>query len=158
MRRMLMLTGGLALMALVPAAVDAASGIFGGSVDRQSSRWRTTATTISGTAWHRVPKLALVRCTVNQVTASVSVTVRGAPVQFRVVIDAVPEAPMLPGPARFVPDGTESFSYDFVRRTAPFEADDSHAVNVQWRSPTGAPVTLKRGLLNLIYARGSQGC
>ena len=81
-------------------------------------------------------------------------TVRGAPVLFRVVVDGVPEAPMRPGSARFVPDGSESFSYSFVGRTAPFEADDTHRFNVQWRSPTGATVTLQHGVLNLLFQRG----
>ena len=88
----------------------------------------------------------------------VSVTVAGAPVQFRVVVDGVPEAPMKPGAARFVPSGTESFSYTFVGRTAPFEADDSHSFDVQWRSPSGQPVTLRSGVLNILFQKGTQGC
>jgi hypothetical protein len=87
-----------------------------------------------------------------------SVTVSGAPVRFRGVIDAVPEAPMRPGPARFVPNGPESFSYTFVANTGPFEADDTHQFNIQWQSPTGASVTLRRGALNLLFKRGIEGC
>jgi hypothetical protein len=96
--------------------------------------------------------------TLNQVTATASVTVRGAPVLLRLVIGGVPEAPMRPGAARFVPDGIESFSFTWVGRTAPFEADDTHRFNVQWRSPTGQPVTLERGVLSLLFQRGRQGC
>jgi hypothetical protein len=158
MRNFFAILGGLAALALVPAAVLAASGAFGSSLDRQSARWTTTSATTSSTKWRNVPRLALTRCTLNQVTADVSVTVSGGPVQFRAIIDGVPEAPMRPGAARFVPSGTESFSYAFVGRTAPFEADDTHAFNVQWRSPTGATVTLKRGVLNLLFQRGKQGC
>lgn len=158
MRKFLGIIGGLVLLAAVPAAVFAVSGVFGSALDRQAARWTTTSATTSSTTWRNVPRLSLTRCTVNQVTATVSVTVRGAPVLLRVVIDAVPEAPMRPGSARFVPEGTESFSYSFVGRTAPFEADDTHRFNVQWRSPTGAPVTLRRGVLNLLFQRGTQGC
>jgi hypothetical protein len=158
MRKPLVIAAGLVLLVAVPAAVFAASGVFGSAAERQSARWTTTSVTTSGTAWRNVPRLTLTRCTVNQVTATVGATVRGGPVLFRVVIDGVPEAPMRPGPARFVPDGTESFSYAFVGRTAPFEADDSHRFDVQWRSPTGAPVTLRRGVLNLLFERGTQGC
>ncbi len=156
--RRFVLIGAIVLLAAVPAAVVAATGAFGGALDRQAAKWRTTPATTANKSWRRVPGLSLSRCTLNQVTATVSATVRGGPVMFRVVIDGVPEAPMRPGPARFVPDGTESFSYSFVARTAPFEADDSHRFDVHWRSPSGAPVTLRRGALNLLYQRGKQGC
>ena len=90
-------------------------------------------------------------------SATLSVTIEGAPARFRVIIDT-PEAPMYPGTVRFVPQGTESFSATFVRRVFPFEADDTHSFTVQWRSPSGQQVTLKRGILNLLYERGTQGC
>ena len=148
----------LVLLAAVPVAVLAGRGAFGGERERQSAKWTTTSVSTSSTAWRNVPGLSLTRCTVHQVSAMVSVTVRGAPVRFRVIIDGVPEAPMKPGSARFVPEGSESFSYTFVGRTAPFEADDTHVFNVQWRSPTGRRVTLQRGDLNLLFERGTQGC
>jgi hypothetical protein len=156
--RRFVLIGAIVLLAAAPAAVVAATGAFGGALDRQAAKWRTTPATTSNKSWRRVPGLSLSRCTLNQVTATVSATVRGGPVLFRVVIDGVPEAPMRPGPARFVPDGTESFSYSFVARTAPFEADDSHRFDVHWRSPSGATLTLRRAALNLLYQRGKQGC
>jgi hypothetical protein len=158
MRKPLVIIGGLVLLAAVPAAVLATSGVFGSALDRQAARWTTTSATTSSTTWRNVPRLSVTRCTVNQVTATVSVTVRGAPVLFRAIIDGVPEAPMRPGSARFVPNGTQSFSYSFVARTAPFEADDTHRFTVQWRSPTGTTVTLRRGVLNLLFQRGTQGC
>jgi hypothetical protein len=158
MRKPLVIIGSLVLLGALPAGVVAASGVFESALDRQAARWTTTSATTSSTNWRNVPRLSLTRCTLNQVTATVSVTVRGGPVLFRVIIDAVPEAPMRPGPARFVPDGSESFSYSFVGRTASFEADDTHRFNVQWRSPTGASVTLQRGVLDLFFQRGTQGC
>jgi hypothetical protein len=158
MRKLPVIFAVLVLLGAVPAAVVAASGVFGGALDRQAAKWTTTSATTSSRAWRNVPRLSLTRCTVNQVTATISLTVRGGPVLFRVITDRVPEAPMRPGSARFVPDGTESFSYNFVRRTAPFEADDTHRFDVQWRSPTGTTVTLRRGVLNLLFQRGTQGC
>lgn len=157
-RRLLVLGGVVALLVATPVAVLAARGVFGGELERQSAVWTTTAATTSGTEWRNVPGLALTRCSLHQVTAMVSVTVSGAPVLFRVVIDGVPEAPMKPGSARFVPSGNESFSFTFVGRVAPFEADDTHKFNVQWRSGSGAPVNLHRGVLNLLFERGTQGC
>ena len=158
MRKASVIIGGLLLLAAVPAAVLAASGVFGSALDRQSAKWTTSSATTSNMDWRNVPGLRLTRCTLHQVTANLSVTVSGAPVRFRVIVDGVPEAPMRGGPARFVPSGIESFSYSFVARTAPFEADDTHSFTVQWRSTTGGTVRLRRGVLNLLYQRGEQGC
>jgi hypothetical protein len=158
LRKLAVIGAAAALVAAAPVAVLAARGTFSGELERQSAAWTTTAVTASGTAWRNVPGLALTRCSLHQVTAMVNVTVSGAPVLFRVVIDGVPEAPMRPGFARFVPSGSESFSFAFVGRVAPFEADDTHRFAVQWRSGSGAPVTLHRGVLNLLFERGTQGC
>lgn len=158
MRRAFVLVSVVLVVAVAAGVALAASGAFGGALDRQSARWKTTNARTSSTEWRNVPGLRINRCTRNQVTAMVSVTVAGAPVQFRVVVDGVPEAPMKPGAARFVPSGTESFSYTFVGRTAPFEADDSHSFDVQWRSPSGQPVTLRSGVLNILFQKGTQGC
>jgi hypothetical protein len=158
MRKVTVIIGGVLLLAAVPAVVLAASGVFGSRLDRQSAKWTTSSATTSNTNWRNVPGLSLTRCTLHQVTANLNVTVSGAPVRFRVIVDGVPEAPMRGGPARFVPNGIESFSYSFVGRTAPFEADDTHSFTVQWRSTTGGPVRLRRGVLNLLYQRGEQGC
>jgi hypothetical protein len=158
LRRSLVFIGVAIVLAAVPLAVFAATGVFGSRLDLQRAKWTTTRATTSSTKWRNVPGLGITRCTLHQVTAMLAVTVRGGPVRFRVIIDGVPEAPMKPSFARFVPSGAESFSYTFVGRTAPFEADDSHRFNVQWRSPTGARITMRQGVLNLLFQRGRQGC
>jgi hypothetical protein len=157
-RRILVVVGVVAVAVGVALGVLAATGEMSGDLDRQAARWRTTPITTSSTEWENVPGLARTRCTRDQVTAMVSVTVEGGPVAFRVVPDGVPEAPFRPGSARFVPDGVESFSYNFVGNTHPFEADDTHRFDVQWRSPDGVPVTLRRGVLDILYEQGRQGC
>lgn len=147
------------LAAGLPLAVLAARGNLSGNLDLQKARWTTTAVSTSSAQWRNVPGLArLPACTLNQVSATLSVTIGGAPANFRVIIDSVPEAPMKPGTARFVPDGDESFSYTFVANTGPFEDDDSHVFGVQWRSPTGGTVSLYRGALNLLYQAGTHNC
>ena len=158
LRRSLVFLAVAIVLAAVPLAVLAATGVFGSRLDLQRAKWTTTGATTSSREWRNVPGLGITRCTLHQVTAMLAVTVRGGPVRFRVIVDGVPEAPMKPSSARFVPDGPESFSYTFVGRTAPFEADDSHRFNVQWRSPSGARITMNRGALNLLYQRGRQGC
>jgi len=157
-RKVLVLGAAVLVAVAVPLALWAATGTEGGRLDRQTARWTTTQVTTSSTNWSNVPGLGRTRCTVNQVTATLSATMKGGPVRFRMVVDGVPEAPMKPGAARFVPNGTESFSYTFVGNTGPFEADDTHRFNVQWRSSSGVPVTMQEGAVNLLFENGTQGC
>lgn len=157
MRKSLLVLGVLALLAAVPVAVLAADRNVRGSLDRQAARTIGEVST-SSTEWRNVPGLRITRCTRNQATVTMSVLVSGAPVQFRAIMDGVPEAPLDPRVARFVPSGAESFSHTFVGNTAPFEADDTHQFNIQWRSPSGAEVTIHRGVVNLLFENGRQGC
>jgi hypothetical protein len=157
-RKLIVGVGVAAAAVAVPFAVLAATGSSGGDLDRQAAKWRTAAVTTSSTEWANVPGLTQTRCTVNQVTAMLSVTVEGGPVRFRVIPDGVPEAPFRPHSTRFVPTGVESFSYAFIGNTVPFEQDDTHAFDVQWRSADGSPVTLHYGALNVLYERGTLGC
>jgi hypothetical protein len=62
------------------------------------------------------------------------------------------------GRRRFVPNGKESVTYTFVGNTAPFEADDDHRFDLQWQSPTGARITLHKGVVNLVFQAGTQSC
>jgi hypothetical protein len=157
MRKYLIVLGCVLLLAAVPVVVWAAGGRLASNLDRQTARWTTTPVSTSSTAWRNVPRLRITACTINEVSATLSATIQGAPARFRIVVDT-PEAPMRPGNARFDPDGEESFSYTFVRGTRPFEDDDTHVFDVQWRSPTGARVTLKRGDVNLLFQQGTHNC
>jgi hypothetical protein len=146
------------VLAAVPVVVSAATADTTSTLDRQLARWTSTDATTSSTRWRNVPRLSrLSACTIRGVSANLSVTVEGAPVLFRVIIDT-PEAPMRPGPARFVPQGRESFSYTFVRGTGPFENDDTHSFSVQWRSPSGNQVRLAHGVVNLLFQDGTNNC
>jgi hypothetical protein len=157
-RKVLLVAGIAAAAAAVPLTVAAATGAFGGALDHQRAVWTTNERTTSSTNWTNIPALSITRCAVDQVTAMLNVTLEGGPARFRVVIDDVPEAPMIPGSARFDPRGVESFGFAFVRGVHPFEADDTHRFDVQWRSATGAPVTLRQGMLNILFEDGTQGC
>jgi hypothetical protein len=158
-RRMLLLLGVLLLLVAAPVAVYAAvNHNFNGAAERQSAKWKTSSASTSGTGWHNVPGLGITKCTLHEVSETVTLTVSGGPVRFRGVIDGVPEAPMKPGIVRFVPSGKESVTYTFVANTAPFEADDDHRFDIQWQSPTGSPITLHAGAVNLVFQRGTQGC
>jgi len=157
MRKASAISAAVVVLVAIPAAVIAASGALSGSLDRQAAAWTTTARTTSSTRWRDVPRLTITRCTRDQITAMLNVMVSGTrPVEFRVLKDGVPA--LRPGRARFSPNGTESFSFDFAGRTEPFEGSDTHTFTVQWRSPSGSGVTLERGLLNLLFQSGAQAC
>lgn len=158
MRKLLIAGLVLAFVVGVPTAVMAASGTFRSSVDRQASRWTTTTATTSSTTSRVVTSLSgLNICAINQVTATLSVELSGAPAGFRIRVDG--GGLMQPGAVRFVPAGPgDSFSFTFVRSVGPFENNDHHVFDVEWRSPTGARTTLQRATLNLQYQRGTHSC
>ena len=96
-------------------------------------------------------------CALNQVTATLSVELSGAPVRFKIVVDNGTTMP--PGAVQFIPAGShDSFSFGFVQSVSPLENNDHHTFQVDWRSPTGKQVTLERGTLNLQYEKGTHGC
>jgi hypothetical protein len=145
----------LALVAAVtlPVAVWAAvTGRYNGNADRQRAKFRTEALITSSTAWHDVPVLGVTICSINEVSATLSVTLSGARARFRVLRGG--GTVIRPGPAEFAPNGVESFSYTFVTNTGPFGGDDHHSLKVQWRSPTGARATMRSGDLNVLYELG----
>jgi hypothetical protein len=158
MRKYAVVVAVVAAAVLVPVAVWAAGTRLGSDLERQTGRWTTSHAATSSRAWRDTPSLRnLTICSRRAVTAMLGVTLEGARAHFRVIVDT-PEAPMHPSVARFDPDGKESFSFLFVRRTGPFEADDTHSFTVQWRSPSGGRVMLTNAVLNLLYERGTQGC
>jgi hypothetical protein len=156
---LLLLFGVSLLVVAAPVAVFAAvNHKFSGNAERQFAKWRTADVSTSGTGWHNIHGLGTTKCTVREVSETATLTVSGGPVRFRAVVDGVPEAPMKPGVLRFVPNGKESVTYTFVGNTAPFEADDDHRFDLQWQSPTGAPITLHAGVVNLVFQKGTQSC
>jgi hypothetical protein len=158
MRKILIVILAAAVVLGVPAVVLAASGGTNSSLDLQRSRFTTTTATTSSRTFQPIPGLSgLNICALNQVTATLSVELNGAPAGFQIRIDGA--GTMQPGAVRLVPAGPhDSFSFTFVNSVAPFEANDNHSFDVEWRSPTGAATTLERGTFNLQYQRGTQQC
>ena len=142
----------------IPVAVMAASGGTSSSLDLQASKFTTSTATTSSKTFHTIPGLSgLTICALHQVTATLSVQLNGAPAGFQIRLDG--GGIMQPGTIRFVPAGAhDSFSFAFVNSVGPFEADDHHSFDVEWRSPTGAATTLERGTVNLQYEHGTQNC
>ncbi|MGZ8620069.1 MAG: hypothetical protein ACXWYE_09220 [Actinomycetota bacterium] len=87
------------------------------------------------------------------ISATLSVTVTGAPAEFRIVME-VPEKDwaqrvMKPTSAHFDPQGgTGSFSYTFVAGVGP----GIYTINLLWRSPSGVQTNLDDGSLVVQYA------
>jgi len=86
------------------------------------------------------------------IAVTLSVTISGGPAEFRVVQEVgadYEERTMRPGTVRFDPgSGKESFSFTFVTGTG----GEGRNINLFWRSPTGAPVTLHGGSVVIQYA------
>lgn len=86
------------------------------------------------------------------IAATLSVTVSGAPVDYRVVME-LPEKGyatrlMRPTSAHFDPQGgTGSFSYTFVVGVG----SGRYTINLLWRSPTGVEATMTDGSLVVQY-------
>ena len=124
----------------------------------QTTRWTARAMTISSTSFRPVVPLGGLKiCTLNQLTATLSVELNGSPAGFQILMDK--RVPMHPGRVRFDPAGLhDSFSFTFESKVRPLRGKDLHTISVEWRSPFGQPVTLERGTIALNYQSGPYNC
>ena len=154
--RLAVVSASVLLLVAVPLTVLAVSIRNGSRLDHQRARVRAAEVSTTSTDWEAVPGLGnLDVCAKGQVTATVSMVLRGAPAEVRVSIDG-PGPLMNPRQARFDPlGGTNSFSFSFVVDARTFEGSDGHLFAVEWRSPTGVETTLRRGDVNLLFRVGS---
>jgi hypothetical protein len=136
----------------------ASSGQLRSQLNSQEASWTHHALTTASTKFRPVPGLyKLSICALNQVTASLSVELAGAPAGFQIRVDDSPV--MEPGPARFVPTGPrDSFAFTYLRNLDPLDGNDHHTFQVQWRSPTGRTARLRKATLDLQYQHGTHGC
>lgn len=158
MRRILFPASILAILALLVVPQVIAHRPTGGSaLDEQTFKFRGPDVSTSSRAWRRVPGFRFRVCAVNEVSENVSMVLRGAPVAFRIRIDGTDEIIAHPGPVRFRPGPGRVFSFTFAEEVFPFEAEDLHFFDLQWRSPTGERVTLKKGMANVLFERAFGG-
>jgi hypothetical protein len=137
----------------VPLVVLAARDSMSSRVDHQKGVVRSGRASTSSTSWRDAPGLRLNVCSKKEVSATLSVTVTGAPVQFRILADDVPT--VSPGKVYFDPTHKQrSFSYTFLAFSSTFEGSDAHSFKAQWRSSTGDRANLHGATLNLVYQRG----
>jgi hypothetical protein len=147
----------VAFLALVASATPVAIALTidnGSPVDHQRAKASDARATTSSTEWRDLPGLGnMLICARGRVSAIVSVDVTGAPVALRVSLDAGPT--LRPAFANFDPSThSTSFSFTYTAVVGPFEGLDDHSFDVQWRSPTGAPVTFRHGDVDLLFREG----
>ena len=125
------------------------------------TRWRTSAVSTSSKTFANVPGLGDAPSSIFPIAIDVNAVVSGPPVEFRVVSTNVGAQTSVskPGRVRFVPSGggPDAFSFQWV------EPNQSAAVHVnelrlQWRSPSGGPVTLLRGDTAVSYDTEAGAC
>ncbi len=159
MRKVVIVTTTLALVVGVTWAVMASTGSGRTPVSCMDTTWQTSAVSTSSTQWAPVPGFSDHPISIFPIAVNVSAEVSGAPVLFRVLSTNIGSqtASSKPGPTRFVPgdNGPNSFAYQWVDR-GNAGAEHSIFIRLQWRSPTGDPVHLRRGDMSLLYA--TDGC
>ena len=139
--------------------VLAANGERTYGIDRQAFQWGDERSTTSSTQWQRViftgntgegPQpgpMPLLVVSKSPLSATLSVDVTGAPVEFRVV-----GAPR-PGKAEFDGrTGDSSRSFTFVSGPSDSKCRE---MSVEWRSPTGEQVVLRRLDLVVTYKQAA---
>ena len=149
----------VAMVALALVAVGA-GGVIAGTetgrtpVDCSDTVWRTSTVSTSSTTWHETDPTAIFPITVD-----VSALVSGAPARFRILSTNVGDQTIVsnPGPTRFDPGATgpNSFSYQWVERN-DVAAPHANLIRLQWRSPSGDPVSMLRGDMAVLYR--TDGC
>jgi hypothetical protein len=109
------------------------------------------------TDWRVVPTLGpsdgITIVANSGVTATLSVQLHGAPVEFRVMLGRAPYdsyVMLRPGVVRFDPGtAVQSFTFSFLRPLPTTQA--TYEVVVDYRSPTGAPIDVDKGSVIVQY-------
>ena len=154
----------VAMVAFGLVAVGA-QGVIAGTttgrtpVDCIDTVWRTSTVSTSSTTWHAVPGLEADPTAIFPMTVDVSALVSGGPARFRILSTNVGDQTIVsnPGPTRFDPGATgpNSFSYEWVERN-DVASPHANLIRLQWRSPSGDPVSMLRGDIAVLYR--TDGC
>jgi muramidase (phage lysozyme) len=114
---------------------------------------QTTSQSTTSTHWANVAGFSDHPIAIYPIAIDVSALVSGAPVEFRILSTNVGGQTIAskPGPTRFVPrGGPDSFAYQWIERDQ-VAATHSNFIRLQWRSPSGTAVQLRRGDMSLLY-------
>lgn len=152
---------GLAVLVVavaVPLVASAAgSGSAASQPNRNLGRWTTTAVSTTSRSFRPLGGMGARICAAGAVEASVSVNASGAPLQFLVLVDD--GAVIAPGAVTLTPVGRGTVgTFGFLANAQPFEANDHHAYQVEWRSLTGGSTRIASATMDLLYQEGTHGC
>jgi hypothetical protein len=155
----------LVAMVALGLVVVGARGVIAGTatgrtpVDCIDTIWRSSAVSTSSTTWEAVPGFEAEPTAIFPITVNVSALVSGAPARFRILSTNVGEQTVVsnPGATRFEPGATgpSSFSYQWVERD-DVAASHANFIRLQWRSPSGDQVSMRRGDMAVLYR--TDGC
>jgi len=133
------------------------SGSASANANRQHGVWRSVQASTDSRVFRAVPSLRARVCAIGEVSVTVSLSGAGAPMLVQVHQDDGPV--IAPGAVTFAPEASgDSTSFTFLARVQPFEANDHHYFQVEWRSLTGGRATLLAATMNLVYQQGSHAC
>jgi hypothetical protein len=149
----------LGLVVMGARAVIAGTATGRTPVDCIDTIWRSSTISTSSTAWETVPGFEADPIAIFPITVNVSALVSGAPARFRILSTNVGEQTVVsnPGATRFDPGATgpNSFSYQWVERD-DVAATHANLIRLQWRSPSGEQVSMRRGDMVVLYR--TDGC
>jgi hypothetical protein len=159
MRRLLVLVTSVALVGGVAWVAVAGTSRGRTPVNCIDTVWSTTAVSTSSRDFVAVPGFTDDPSAIYPISIDVSALISGAQVEFRLLSTnaGAQTHASKPGLTRFVPNGSSSFAYQWV------EPNQSAAVHVnslelQWRSPSGDPVNLRRGDMAVQYRTEPGAC
>jgi hypothetical protein len=158
-RNLLVAMLALGLVVVGGRGVIAATATGRTPVDCIDTVWRSSTVSTSSTTWEAVPGFEADPTAIFPITVNVSALVSGAPARFRILSTNVGEQTFVsdPGPTRFEPGATgpNSFSYQWVERD-DVAAPHANLIRLQWRSPSGDQVSMRRGDMAVLYR--TDGC
>jgi hypothetical protein len=148
----------LAVIAIgVPVAIAFQGN--GSALDRQLIIFYAKPVTTGSTNWRNVPQFTRLPVCVRDGTdfsATITVNARGAPVAFRIYDSG---GVLWPRKAQFAPSvEAPTFSFTVVGILGTIEVGDQHRLNLQWKSATGDPVTLKSAAVRFLWTRQGADC
>lgn len=156
--RAAMIAGVVLFACLVPVVARALQGRGASfsAVDRQDFRWRTEAVTTSSKEYRAIPGLALSICNRGGATITLSGNASGGRADVRLTTAPTGNKPLPPGSAHFGFGTTsQAFSFTFGSRASKAK---SRSLYIQWRSPTGAEITLQDALARVLYHEAASTC
>ena len=154
MRRLVVVIAAVTVVGGVAWAVGAQTTGGVTPVKCMDSVWQTTSQSTTSTHWANVPGFSDHPIAIYPIAIDVSALVSGPPVHFRILSTNVGGQTFVskPGPTRFVPGqgGPDSFAFRWIDRDQE-AATHASFLRLQWRSPSGTPVQLRRGDMSVLY-------